>query len=298
MTTRSDAIERVLNRLRSKLGLGESPDGSNHNEITEWYNANVDKIGNGPWCEMTNTWSTWTGGAKEIKRGRAYTVFAAGDAVGHVNGSEWHWGTKGMRAGDHVYYDWKGGKGKTSIVDHTGTVEKVFGDGTFYALEGNTVGNKLLRQRRDSKYVVGYARLDYESLVPPKEPAPVEKPKPTIKPKGDKDLVKKIQRVLKVAVDGDWGKQTDARALLMRKAAQATVGSPHRVGNLKNLDVRLIQRVVGTEADGVWGPRSQASMAMWVKLFQRATDSEVGGHWGPKTDNAFLKARAHNLNKS
>lgn len=294
MTTRAEAITRVLNRLRQHLGTGEKPPGSNRNFITEWYNANVDKIGHGPWCEMTITWAMWTGGAKELKKGRAYTVWAAGDAVDKVNGSSWHWGTKGMRAGDQVYFDWKGGRGKTSIVDHTGMVEKINSDGTFYILEGNNSRNKLERMRRDKRFIVGYTRFDWDKLVDEK-PAP-ETPKPNKnRSDADPELVKRVQRLLKMTeVDGKWGKDTDEVATLMRSAARATVGWPTRVAATYNK--RTVQSIVGTTSDGVWGPRSQASTSMWVKRLQGVLGLTTDGEWGPKTDNKFLTVRKNNLN--
>jgi hypothetical protein len=170
MTTQAQLITKVLDKLRGSLGTGESPPGSNHNFITVWYNANVDKIGDGPWCEETNTWAMWSGGVKSLKVGRAYTVYACEDAVKGANGSSWHWGTAGMRAGDQVYYDWAGGKGNVKTVDHTGTVEKIVGDGTFYVLEGNT-SNMLKRMHRDGKYVVGYVRFNWAKLAT-SEPTP------------------------------------------------------------------------------------------------------------------------------
>lgn len=287
-------VKKVLDRLRGALGTGETPPGSNHNFITTWYNQNVAKIGDGPWCEMTNTWSCWTGGAKEIKRGRAYTVWAAGDGVNKVNGSSFHYGTKGLRAGDHVYFDWKGGRNSTAIIDHTGTVEKINGNGTFYTLEGNTNGNVLKRQLRDGKYVVGYVRLDWDKITPePAKPAPpAAKPKPSVAP--DRVMTKAVQRVLRVSADGEWGSKTDAAAKLMRIAAKATVGSPKRVA--AKYDVKAVQRIIGTTPDGKWDSKDQNAIAMWVKTFQQAVKSEVGGHWGPKTDNKFLAVRKQNLN--
>lgn len=292
MITNTVVVNRVLDRLRSALGTGESPANSNHNFITEWYNKNVDKIGNGPWCEMTNTWACWTGGAKELKSGRAYTVWATEDGVHKVNDSSWHWGTKGMRAGDHVYYDWTGRKNNTGLVDHTGTVEKVLGDGTFYVLEGNTRYNKLLRMRRDSKFVVGYVRLEWAHIIP--VPTPKPKPVPRKKPAPDIDKTKRIQKVLNISVDGQWGIHTDVVAQMMRRAARAKVGYPKRVP--ASFSIKIVQNVIGTSADGAWGPRSQASMNMWTKKFQKAVGILADGDWGPKTDNAFLSARNQNLN--
>lgn len=169
-TSVNEAINSVLNQLRGALGTGENPDGSNHNFITEWYNATVDQIGDGPWCEMTNTWAMWTGGAHDLKKGRAYTVWAAEDGENHANNSSWNWGTAGMQAGDQYYIDWSGNKGDVNGIDHTGTVEKVNSDGTFYGLEGN-LGNLLQRVLRDGKYIVGYVRFNWQALVS-QAPAP------------------------------------------------------------------------------------------------------------------------------
>lgn len=210
MPTKTEAVNSLLNQLRSNLGLGETPPGSNDNFIVQWYNANVDKIGRGPWCEMTNTWSMWTTGAKSLKKGRAYTVWAAEDAQKGENGSTWHFGTDGMMAGDQVYYDWGGAKGEVAKVDHTGTVERVVGDGTFYALEGN-YGDKLQRMHRDGKYVVGYVRFDWERLGPSPSPGT---PNPT-------------PPVNVLVVDGDLGPKTIRRwQEIMGTPADGVIDTP------------------------------------------------------------------------
>lgn len=197
--------KKVLNRLREYLGTGEHPPGSNHNFITNWYNDHVDKIGNGPWCEMTATWAMWTGDAKSLKKGRAYTVDSAKDAENKVNGSSWHWGTKGMKAGDQVYYDFGGRKGNINTIDHVGTVEKILSDGTFYVIEGN-VGNKLTRMRRDKKFVVGYVRFDWERLLGkiPKDNKPDSL---VVDGEMGSKTVSKWQKIMKVKVTGKVNKE-------------------------------------------------------------------------------------------
>lgn len=295
MATITQVINGVLNTLRSNIGLGETPAGSNHNKITVWYNKNVAKIGNGPWCEMTVTWAMWTSGVKGLKIGRAYTVYGARDAQAGARGSTWHWGTRGMRPGDQIYYDWGGRKGSIAVVDHTGVAEKILGDGTFYALEGNTSSNKLARQRRDSKYVVGYTRFAWDRVATTK-PAPTPKPAPKPKPKGSpsKSLVLKLQSLLEVKSTGKWDKATDARARRLRNASRSKVGYPR---NLQlPFDVRDVQVVIDTPSDGIWGARSQYALGQWVKKFQLAFGTTVDGQWGPKTDNAFLSARIKNYN--
>lgn len=232
--TETQMKAKLLNLLRSKLGTGEDPPGSNHNFITEWYNKNVEKIGDGAWCEMTNTWSMWTAGFKKLKRGRAYTVYAAEDGQNDVDGSSFHSGTKGMKAGDHVYYDWSGSK-NVNAIDHTGTVEKINDDGTFYALEGNC-SDKLQRTHRDGKFVVGYVRSDWASLADkatnqPAKKTVVVKPTPAKKASAPKKVtksttaleekgvaaVKGVQKAVGVTVDGNWGSATDKAVLKLRK---------------------------------------------------------------------------------
>jgi hypothetical protein len=295
MATRTQLINGVLNTLRGSLGLGETPANSNHNKITVWYNKEVAKIGNGPWCEMTATWAMWTSSVKGLKIGRAYTVYGARDAQAGARGSSWHWGTKGMRAGDQIYYDWGGRKGSTSLVDHTGIVEKIIGDGTFYVLEGNTSGNKLARQRRDSKFVVGYIRFAWDRVATDK-PAPAPKPVPKPKPIGspNKNLVLKLQSLLEVKATGKWDKTTDIRARRLRNASRSKVGYPRN--HQLPFDVKDVQHVIDIHVDGIWGPRSQFALLTWVKQFQLAVGVTVDGQWGPKTDNAFLSARTKNFN--
>ena len=126
MATEKQLVGKLLKTLRAKLGTGETPPGSNHNFITVWYNKNVDKIGDGAWCQMTVTWSMWVSGFKKLMSvGRAYTIYAVEDAIKGLDGSTWHWGIKGMRAGDHVYYDWTGKKKNIQGIDHVGTVERI-----------------------------------------------------------------------------------------------------------------------------------------------------------------------------
>jgi len=294
MTTKIQAITAVIARLLGARGTKEEPPGSNHNFITVWYNNNVAKIGDGAWCEMTATWAMWTGGAKILKKGRAYTVYAAGDAQRGENGSSWQWGTKGMRRGDQVYYDWSGKKGSISVIDHTGIVEKIVGNGTFYVLEGNTGDGELMRVLRDGKYVVGYTRFAWDRLVTD-EPAPTPpKPDPSPKPTPSPAFVKKLQKLLEVDVDGQWGKFTDVRAQRMRTAARCKAGYPKNIR--KPFSVINVQLIIDTPADGIWGPKSQAKLVAWIKDFQRIAGLTVDGQWGPKTDNAYVAARKRNLN--
>lgn len=281
MASQTQHINAVLNKLRSELGLGESPAGSNKNKIVTWYNRYVDKIGAGAWCEMTNTWAMWTAGAKSLKKGRAYTVWACQDAQKRVNGSSWHWGTKGMKAGDQVYYDWAGNKGEEAYVDHTGTVERILGDGTFYVLEGN-ISDKLQRMRRDKTYVVGYVRFDWARLdgnptpsTPPSSPS--TPPSTTAKLVVDGALgpktIAKWQKVMGTPVDGVISPVSDLVVAVQRKL-KSTVdhrlvidGVGIRQDGRRYKTVGALQRYLGSPVDEVMSkPVSEVVKAVQRRL--------------------------------
>lgn len=281
MPTEAQAIEAVLNKLRANLGLGESPAGSNSNFIVDWYNANVDRIGNGPWCEMTNTWAMWTTGAKALKRGRAYTVWAAQDGQNKVNGSSWHYGTSGMRAGDQVYFDWGGVKGNVGLIDHTGTVEKVNGDGTFYVLEGN-IDDKLRRMHRDGKYIVGYVRFDWSRIATSSQP---DKP---------------ITTIAKEVLAGKWGNDPERSKSL--KAAgydpAAVQAEVNRLVSTPNGPTKSIAQVALEVIDGRWGDganritnltaagynpssvQAEVNRVLSAKSISKLAQEVIDGKWG------------------
>lgn len=125
----------------------------------------------------------------------------------------------------------------------------------------------------------------------PKPPAPAPVP---AKPKPDRAKTKRVQGLLKLTADGKWGKDTDSRAMFMRAAARAKVGYPKNVGTLTN--ARLVQQIIGTSVDGVWGPKSQAALVAWVRRFQTAIGTGSDGDWGPSTENVFQTVRKQNLN--
>lgn len=169
----SSVITAVLNRARADIGMVENPPGSNRTPNVEWYNANVDKIGVGPWCAMSTTKWYWLGGAKAIVPGRAYVPWIVQDYLNGRLGGKWTWGAKGIQPGDAVIFDWqRRGRRSAWDGDHIGIVERVLADGTFLTIEGN-FGNRCQRLHRDDKYVLGYGRPDWAKVTPK-----VTKPKP------------------------------------------------------------------------------------------------------------------------
>lgn len=168
------AVQRVLDVLRPLLGMGESPSG---NRITNWYNQNVEYLASytWAWCAATISYATTFGGADNIFKDRAYVPFVVQDAQAGTLGSEWHWGSDGMKPGDLAIFDWSGaGSRNIWAADHVGIVEHDLTGGQWTTIEGN-IGDALQRVRRDRRYVQGYVRLDWakaDGVTAPRPPAP------------------------------------------------------------------------------------------------------------------------------
>lgn len=219
----------LISEAKKSLGLGENPAGSNHNYITEWYNKNIAKIGNGPWCDMSVTyWAAHSGNLGAVGAGKgigyAYTVY---HAQKFQKMGRWHYGTSGIKPGCVVFFDWNGSR-KISAIDHVGIVEKVSGS-KIYTIEGNK-GDKCVRVVRDSKYIVGYGLPKFDTPVVKPKPRPKPVKKPTPKPKvpwpyksgtlmqlgwHDSEGVWEVQKKLnasgfrpKLVIDGDYGPKT------------------------------------------------------------------------------------------
>jgi len=157
----AQAVARMLVEARKTIGLGESPAGSNHNKITVWYNKNIARIGNGPWCNMAVTY--WGGCSANLAAifagksvGYAYTV---AHAQKFKQKGRWTTGVAGIQPGDVVFFDWKRSHAIQNV-DHVGVVERVQGK-NIITIEGNTTGDRCRRVVRDATYIVGYGRPAY-----------------------------------------------------------------------------------------------------------------------------------------
>jgi hypothetical protein len=150
---------RVIARARKDLGLGESPNGSNHNRITQAYG-----IGDGAWCAMA-VWYWFHGEGvdvrKEVAPGWAYTP--AGVA-GAKRAGLWHEGHSGIRAGDVVFYKTPDSEG-SDFVNHVGIVTGVPTSTSVRSIEGNTA-NIVAERIRPNGWIVGYLRPPYEAPKP------------------------------------------------------------------------------------------------------------------------------------
>lgn len=164
--------DRVLSEARKDLGLGESPNGSNHNRITVAYG-----IGNGAWCAMA-VWYWFRAAGVDLRKtldcpGWAYTP--AG-----VNGAKkaglWHRGADGIRRGDVVFYKTPDSEG-ADYVNHVGIVTSLPTSTTVRSIEGNTA-NIVAERVRPRDWIVGYMRPPYAPKGPVPPPAPAAPPFP------------------------------------------------------------------------------------------------------------------------
>lgn len=115
-------------------------------------------------------------------------------------------------------------------------------------------------------------------------------PRPTPPPNHTGKLnCRPLQRALHVKDDGIWGPVT-------MKAAGALI---HAISDEFPYGVQFAQRVVGTERDGQWGPKSKAQLRNTITAVQKAF-SQMGvkpgpgaadGIWGPKTEEAYKAAK-------
>lgn len=148
--------QRALELLRGKLGVTESPAGSNRCWATEWYGMNGE-----PWCAMSASWAYATAGSQRFARALryAYVPYIVRDARAKAHGLSV---TRAPIAGDLVCYDWQ----RDGTADHVGIFERwVTRGSTFYAVEGNTAvgndsnGGEVMRRLRSVSDVQAFVRV-------------------------------------------------------------------------------------------------------------------------------------------
>jgi hypothetical protein len=242
----------MLTEFRRLLGMAEHPPGSNRNPVVTWYNANIMRIGAGPWCNMAVTYAAaHSGNLGAILAGKgvgyAYTVW---HAQKFLREGRWHYGVAGIKAGDVVFFDW-GGRRDIGAIDHVGIVEKVSG-GIYYTIEGNK-GDRCVRVARDGKYIVGYGRPKYVAAAAKPSPDPA-KPATIHAPSGYP---------------------------LLRRGSSGT-----RVRQMQRALVKAGKRLPRFGADGDFG----AETVKALKSFQRENRCAADGVYGPKTARALKEA--------
>lgn len=137
----------VLDEARKHLGYKEK--GNNDTLFGRWYGLNHQ-----PWCAMFVSYVAKQAGAAKVIPRHAYTP--AGAAWFKARGQ---WGNRPRTGAIAYFYNSSLGR-----IAHVGIVEKVFDDGSFYCIEGNTnaagsrEGTVVRRQRRRHAAGFGYPR--------------------------------------------------------------------------------------------------------------------------------------------
>ncbi len=204
----------VLDFFVRNDGLGEDPDGSNHNWITEWYGVT------GPWCAMTVSRALLEGGfsrdgetvevpglEQTTTKGWAYVPYVRRN---FEDAGRFH--ESGPQLGDLVVFDWEmDGDG-----DHIGVFQEDLGDGTCLCREGNTSNNVLELKRRPYSLIAGFCRPPYgEDGSTPSPSLGGVPPFPGFTELGSSgDAVRQVQQRLadrgwNIAVTGEFDAETD-----------------------------------------------------------------------------------------
>jgi hypothetical protein len=146
--------KKMLQIAVSRIGIKESPSGSNKCQFSAWYGVV------GPWCAMFVTKCGNEAGLSAFQRGSrwAYCPYMVSDALAGRNGLRARGKSEAPQPGDIVLFDW-GGDG---VADHVGIFEKGTRN-SFTCIEGNTaVGNDsnggevMRRQRSGSVRLFAY----------------------------------------------------------------------------------------------------------------------------------------------
>jgi len=224
----------MLARAAKDVGMRGRP-----NAITRAYAARQgDAFLRAAWCNMGTT--EWARGSGNFASGYtwgkdyAYTVWNAQE--GQRRG-RWVFGTKGIRRGDLIFFDWDGSR-SIARIDHVGVVEKVLANGRIQTIEGNT-GDVCARRVRSGAVITGYVRPEYDGVSAP--------------------------------ITGGGGYQ-GYEAYNASAKAGARVLRQYSNG----ADVKVVQKAVGASQDGAYGPDTVKAVKAYQKRHKLADDGVVG----------------------
>lgn len=154
------SVDKMIAAAEKSLGLGEP------NSIQAWYRQRNGAAYNYnfPWCDAAvSYWATQAGERDAVLFGTDY-AYTVAHAQRFKTAGQWHAGTKGIRRGDIVFFDW-GGTNDIARIDHVGIVTSVSGSNV-YTIEGNTANVCARRVRREAE-IAGYGRPKYKAAEAP-----------------------------------------------------------------------------------------------------------------------------------
>jgi peptidoglycan hydrolase-like protein with peptidoglycan-binding domain len=210
VTTRC-TVGQTLDYLRSKLGVGEHPDGSNCQEFSAAVGRPCEA-----WCADCATAVMRHCGIDDGKNSAAARILAQQ----FKDAGQWH---TTPAPGDLAFYIWDG----DTVIHHVEFVESVRSTSPLdIVCIGGNVSNKVTRTARRS-HIVGFGRPVYAGGTPKPKPAP--KPAPHDPPWYHRQLsnrspmltgddVSHVQRVVGAGVDGKYGPRTAARVKAWQQA--------------------------------------------------------------------------------
>jgi peptidoglycan hydrolase-like protein with peptidoglycan-binding domain len=301
MTTAQDFIA-VLQR---EIGVGESPSWSNR--VPYWDEIGMSNFQGQPWCgafitaiarrvgigDQINYVYCPTGRNTFIQRGKLSDVPIIGSPC---------------------FFEWE----HDNLVDHTGIVVAINGDGTVSTIEGNThtagQGNDQVEPRvRSLSLIRGFGVIDWPDTAPPAPaPTPPPAPEPPAPPghtpgtgwfranhptitHASGAAAAEMQSLLGILSDGVWGRITQQAVISFQRShglgvdgscGPLTWSSLHpvlRKGSIGQV-VAEVQREVGCAPDGEFGGITDAQ----TRDFQRTHGLEIDGVVGPATYRAMM----------
>jgi hypothetical protein len=243
------SVEAIIEVAKKEIGTIEGPK-DNETKYGAWTGVNFQ-----PWCQSFVSWAAFTAGLDSKKYPKSASTVAASDWFKKNN----RWAdarNDDPTPGDWIFFDFP--DDGVNRISHVGLCIKNNGDGTIQVIEGNTSGTSKGDQRNGGmcvektrayvknkkgilNAVVGWGRPVYagEENVPllskgvvvaqPTTPstevasAPVKKEFKPFKIGSKGDAVKKIQELLSLNADGDFGPGTEKAVKAFQKKSSLPV---------------------------------------------------------------------------